>query len=123
MSMIQWYRRFVGHGMRYGIYIPPFESLDGCLVRESMMFIRMSQTTWRRCHSVSLRLSAIFMCSFTYHCHERNATCLFEALDNIMQSIHPRLTVRTDIRDHLHWMPKDDIHCYISCWFDCILLE
>ena len=52
-----------------------------------------------------------------------NATCLFEALDNIMQSIHPRLTVRTDIRDHLHWMPNDDIHCYISCWFDCILLE
>ena len=62
MSMIQWYRRFVRHGMQYGIYIPPFESLDGCLVRESMMFIRMSQTTWRRCHSMSLRLSAIFMC-------------------------------------------------------------
>ena len=35
-----------------------------CLVRGSMMLNRMSQTTWRRCHSVSLlvRLSAIFMC-------------------------------------------------------------
>ena len=52
-----------------------------------------------------------------------NATYGNEARDDIMQNIHPRLTVRTDIRDHLHWMQNDDIHRYISRWFDCILLE
>ena len=126
-SLLNWYRRLTDHGLRCGVFIPPFESLipmeslglwinniDPSIVAQVPQMSSAIHAAIVNCQSIPPGPA------FTEFL---NTTCGYSALHDLMRDIHPRLAIHTLVYDKPKCKPQEHISDYIVRWKEYLLIE
>jgi hypothetical protein len=129
LPWIIWYKQMVEHGIRHGIYIPPFESLQkhntlggwwSHLPRE----IQAKKKNMSG-HILSALLNGTTITPSPELTKIQGFSCGYSALFSIMRNIHPRLMTKVPNSSPPKYKPPEFYQEYILRWhnFVCIELE
>ena len=127
-SLINWYRRFTSHAMRYGVFVPPFESLlrnhkmgawynPNLEERYSARRGPMSQAI------LGVILNFDVLTAVSDRTRICNMTCGYDVLHTLMRPVHPALATTTLTRDQPRCRSIENISVYITNWHEYLLLE
>ena len=126
-TILNWYRRFTGHALRCGVFVPPFESLIpseelGMWVGgiDPSIIAQIPQMS-SAIHAVIVNSQAIPQGpAFTEFLNE---TCGYTALHDLMRDVHPRLSIHTLVYDRPKCRTQEHVSDYIVRWKEYLLIE
>jgi hypothetical protein len=127
LPWIIWYKQMVEHGIRHGIYIPPFESLEkhNTLGGWWIHLPRDIQAKKKNMsgHILSALLNGTTITSSPELTKIQGFSCGYSALFSIMRNIHPRLMTKVLTSSPPIYKSPESYQDYILRWHNFVCIE
>jgi hypothetical protein len=127
LPWIIWYKQMVEHGIRHGIYIPPFESLEkhntlGGWWTHLPRDIQAKKKNMSG-HILSALLNGTTITPSPELTKIQGFSCGYSALFSIMRNIHPRLMTKVPTASPPIYKSPESYQDYILRWHNFVCIE